>query len=134
MSTVSPGLSREPTTTHEAHGQSYVAAPVLGNPDLPRARKLFVLAAGRPSGLDKARHLLERLRQSMFVIGEAASAANLIRLAGNVPQPFDKQTKGKTLRGRSQPVRRRSPLAISRRSVRRSPSPGRLGVCEATIL
>jgi hypothetical protein len=44
MSSVSPGLSRRLVTEHEARGQGYVAAPVLGNPDLARVRHLFVLA------------------------------------------------------------------------------------------
>jgi 3-hydroxyisobutyrate dehydrogenase-like beta-hydroxyacid dehydrogenase len=43
MSTVSPGLSRRLAHQHELAGQGYVAAPVLGNPDLAEARKLFVI-------------------------------------------------------------------------------------------
>jgi 3-hydroxyisobutyrate dehydrogenase-like beta-hydroxyacid dehydrogenase len=64
---------------HE-YGQPYVVpphrrgacapSPGLGNPDFARARKLFVLAAGSPSGLEKVRPLLERLGQRLFVIGE----------------------------------------------------------------
>ena len=67
-----------------AIGQDYVAAPVLGNPDFARDRKLFVLAAGPPSGLEKVRPLLERLGQRLFVIGEDAGLANLFKLAANV--------------------------------------------------
>jgi len=66
------------------HRQDYVAAPVLGNPDFAKARKLFVLAAGPPSALEKARPLLERLGQRVFVIGEDAGLANLVKLAANV--------------------------------------------------
>jgi 3-hydroxyisobutyrate dehydrogenase-like beta-hydroxyacid dehydrogenase len=84
MSTVSPGLSRRLTTEHEARGQAYVAAPVLGNPDLARARGLFVLAAGRPAALERTRPLLERLGQRLFVVGEDAASANLFKLAANV--------------------------------------------------
>ena len=43
MSTVSPGLSRRLAQQHGLTGQGYVAAPVLGNPDLAQARKLFIL-------------------------------------------------------------------------------------------
>jgi 3-hydroxyisobutyrate dehydrogenase-like beta-hydroxyacid dehydrogenase len=39
-STVSPGLSRLLATEHGKSGQGFVAAPVLGNPDLALARKL----------------------------------------------------------------------------------------------
>jgi len=97
MSTVSPGLSRRLTTEHEAHGQAYVAAPVLGNPDLARARGLFVLAAGRPAALQRTRPLLECLGQRLFVVGEDAAAANLMKLAGNVLTATTLQTMGEVL-------------------------------------
>lgn len=97
MSTISPGLSRSLNSEHEAHGQGYVAAPVLGNPDLARARRLFVLAAGRPPALEKARPLLEGLGQRLFVIGEDAPAANLMKLAGNVLTATTLESMGEVL-------------------------------------
>jgi len=39
----------------------YAAAPVLGNPDLAHQRGLFVLAAGAPDDVARARPVLERL-------------------------------------------------------------------------
>jgi 3-hydroxyisobutyrate dehydrogenase-like beta-hydroxyacid dehydrogenase len=84
MSTVSPGISRRVAQEHEAHGQRYVAAPVLGNPDLARARKLFVLAGGRPDALNAVKPLLDRLGQRVFIIGDDPGSANLMKLAGNV--------------------------------------------------
>ena len=69
-STVSPAVSRRVAEEHARHRQGYVAAPVLGNPDFAKARKLFVLAAGPHSALEKVRPLLERLGQRLFVIGE----------------------------------------------------------------
>jgi 3-hydroxyisobutyrate dehydrogenase-like beta-hydroxyacid dehydrogenase len=83
-STVSPGVSRRVAEVHARHRQDYVAAPVLGNPDFARERKLFVLAAGPHSALEKVRPLLERLGQRVFVIGEDAGLANLVKLAANV--------------------------------------------------
>ena len=83
-STVSPGLSRRLAEEHARHLQDYVAAPVLGNPDFARERKLFVLAAGPHSALEKVRPLLERLGQRLFIIGEDAALANLVKLAANV--------------------------------------------------
>jgi 3-hydroxyisobutyrate dehydrogenase-like beta-hydroxyacid dehydrogenase len=62
-SAVSPTLSPHLAEKHARHGQDYVAAPVLGDPEFARARKLFVLAAGAPSALDKVRPLLERFGQ-----------------------------------------------------------------------
>jgi 3-hydroxyisobutyrate dehydrogenase-like beta-hydroxyacid dehydrogenase len=83
-STVSPGVSRRVATEHTRHRQDYVAAPVLGNPDAARERKLFVLAGGPHPALEKVRPLLERLGQRVFVIGEDAALANLVKLAANV--------------------------------------------------
>ena len=97
MSTVSPGLSRRLEAEHEARGQAYVAAPVLGNPDLAQARQLFVLAAGRPAALERTRPLLERLGQRLFVVGEEAADANLMKLAGNVLTATTLQCMGEVL-------------------------------------
>ena len=83
-STVSPGISRRVAAEHASRGQDYVAAPVLGNPDFARERKLFVLAAGSPSAMGKVRPLLERLGQRLFVIGDEPATANLVKLAANV--------------------------------------------------
>ena len=83
-STVSPTISRRIAEEHARHQQDYVTAPVLGNPDFARERKLFVLAAGPHSAMEKVRPLLERLGQRLFIIGEDAALANLVKLAANV--------------------------------------------------
>ncbi len=82
-STVSPDIFRRVAEEHARHRQDYVAAPVLGNPDFARERKLFVLAGGARSAVEKVRPLLERLGQRLFVIGEDAALANLMKLAAN---------------------------------------------------
>jgi 3-hydroxyisobutyrate dehydrogenase-like beta-hydroxyacid dehydrogenase len=82
-STVSPDISRRVAEEHARHQQDYVAAPVLGNPDFARERRLFVLAGGTRSAVEKVRPLLERLGQRLFVIGEDAASANLMKLAAN---------------------------------------------------
>ncbi|KKW90479.1 hypothetical protein YP76_20610 [Sphingobium chungbukense] len=84
MSTISPGLSRRMAEDHAHSGQGYVAAPVLGNPDLAAARKLFVLASGEAATVARVTPLLARLGQQVFDLGENAAAANLMKLAGNV--------------------------------------------------
>jgi 3-hydroxyisobutyrate dehydrogenase-like beta-hydroxyacid dehydrogenase len=81
-------MSRRVAEEHARHQQGYVAAPVLGNPDLARERKLFVLAGGSPSTVEKVRPLLERLGQRLFVIAGHAELANLVKLAANaLPRP-----------------------------------------------
>ena len=83
MSTVSPGISRRVGEAHARRKQDYVAAPVLGNPDFARERKLFVLAAASRAALGKVRPLLQRLGQHLFVIGEDPGLANLMKLGAN---------------------------------------------------
>lgn len=97
MSTVSPGLSARLAEAHRARGQNYVAAPVLGNPDLARDRKLFVLAAGDPDALAQAKPLLARLGQRLFVISDEPAAANLLKLAGNVLTATTLEAMGEVL-------------------------------------
>jgi 3-hydroxyisobutyrate dehydrogenase-like beta-hydroxyacid dehydrogenase len=97
MSTVSPGLSRRLAEAHAARGQAFVAAPVLGNPDLARARQLFVLAGGLPDAIERARPVLETLGQRVFVMGDDPSAASLMKLAGNVLTATTLQCMGEVL-------------------------------------
>lgn len=97
MSTVGLDLSRRLAEAHDAHNQGYVAAPVLGNPDLARSRKLFVLAAGRPALIERTRPLLEQLGQRVFVIADDPPAANLMKLAANVLTATTLQSMGEVL-------------------------------------
>lgn len=97
MSTVSPGLSRRLATAHAARGQGFVAAPVLGNPDLARARQLFVIASGPQDAIQRVRPLLENLGQRVFVMGDDAGAASLMKLAGNVLTATTLQCMGEIL-------------------------------------
>jgi len=97
MSTVSPDLSRRLAGAHSARKQAYVAAPVLGNPDLARSRQLFVLAAGDADAIARTRPLLERLGQRVFIISDDAAAANLMKLAGNVLTAITLESMGEVL-------------------------------------
>ncbi|MBV8525775.1 MAG: NAD(P)-dependent oxidoreductase [Acetobacteraceae bacterium] len=96
-STISPAMSRRLAEEHARHGQEYVASPVLGNPDFARKRKLFLLAGGAPAGVEKVRPLLESLGQRLFVIGEDAASANLMKLAANVLTATTLQCMGEVL-------------------------------------
>jgi 3-hydroxyisobutyrate dehydrogenase-like beta-hydroxyacid dehydrogenase/FMN-dependent NADH-azoreductase len=97
MSTISPALSRHLARAHAESRQGYIAAPVLGNPDLARSRTLLVLAAGHPNVIDRAMPVIERLGQRIFVISDDAPAANLMKLAGNVLTATTLQSMGEVL-------------------------------------
>ena len=97
MSTISPEMSGSLAQAHAARCQGYVAAPVLGNPDLARSRKLFVLSAGQRNTIEQVRPVLERLGQRVFVISEDPAAANLMKLAGNVLTATTLESMGEVL-------------------------------------
>jgi 3-hydroxyisobutyrate dehydrogenase-like beta-hydroxyacid dehydrogenase len=83
MSTIGVALSRRLADVHRQHDQHYVAAPVFGRPDAAAAAKLFVVAAGPAAQIDRCRPIFDAAGQKTFVAGEDASAANVIKLAGN---------------------------------------------------
>jgi 3-hydroxyisobutyrate dehydrogenase-like beta-hydroxyacid dehydrogenase len=82
-STISVALSKRLAEAHAERGQLYVAAPVFGRPDAAAAGKLFVVAAGQPEAIERAKPLFEAIGQRTFVVSQEAEAANLVKLSGN---------------------------------------------------
>ena len=70
---------------------------MLGNPDLAQARKLFIILAGLPSAVARVSPVLERLGQRLFLLGDDAGSANLMKLAGNVLTALTLQGMGEVL-------------------------------------
>ena len=83
-STISVALSERLASAHAQAGLGYVAAPVFGRPEAAAARKLWVLAAGKASDVDRALPVLEALGRGVTRLGETASRANVVKLSGNV--------------------------------------------------
>jgi 3-hydroxyisobutyrate dehydrogenase-like beta-hydroxyacid dehydrogenase len=83
MSTISVALSQKLAEEHGKRGQQYVAAPVFGRPEAAEAGKLFVVAAGEKSAVERCKPLLEVLGQRVFVIGDKPEMANVVKLSGN---------------------------------------------------
>jgi 3-hydroxyisobutyrate dehydrogenase-like beta-hydroxyacid dehydrogenase len=86
MSTISVALSRRLAQAHGQAGQRYVAATVMGRPDMAAAAKLFIFAAGDPVAVEVCRPLFDALAQKTSNIGPEPSAANLVKLTGNFLQ------------------------------------------------
>ncbi|MGF6837792.1 3-hydroxyisobutyrate dehydrogenase-like beta-hydroxyacid dehydrogenase [Paraburkholderia youngii] len=97
MSTISPDAAGALADLHRQHGQGYVSAPVLGNPDLAMARRLCVLAAGDGATLARCMPVFERLGQRVFQLGEQFGLANAFKLAGNVLTAATMQSMGEVL-------------------------------------
>jgi 3-hydroxyisobutyrate dehydrogenase-like beta-hydroxyacid dehydrogenase len=84
MSTISTATASRLAAEHARYGQSYVAAPVFGNPDAARARQLFIVAAGAPTDIERCQPLFDSIGQKTFLVGTDPSQANLVKLLGNM--------------------------------------------------
>lgn len=83
MSTISVDLSARLAAEHLRRGHHYVAAPVFGRPDAAGQRKLFVIAAGDETAVERCRPIFDAIGQRTFVIGEKPEMANVVKLSGN---------------------------------------------------
>jgi 3-hydroxyisobutyrate dehydrogenase-like beta-hydroxyacid dehydrogenase len=81
--TISVALAKELAEAHAKRGLEYVAAPVFGRPDVAAAGKLNILVAGKASGVEKARPLLEAMSAKLWPLGDAPERANVVKIAGN---------------------------------------------------
>jgi 3-hydroxyisobutyrate dehydrogenase-like beta-hydroxyacid dehydrogenase len=84
MATISAALADELAELHRERGIGYVAAPVLGRPDVAAAGKLTVVLAGSRQAVETVQPLLEgTVGQKVWRFGERASRANVVKLAVN---------------------------------------------------
>lgn len=83
LSTISVALAERLAAAHRAAGGAYVAAPVFGRPKAAAAAQLFIAAAGPPDALARCQPLFDAIGQRTFLLGDAAPAANLMKLCGN---------------------------------------------------
>jgi 3-hydroxyisobutyrate dehydrogenase-like beta-hydroxyacid dehydrogenase len=84
MSTISTAAASRLAGEHARLEQSYVAAPVFGNPDAAKARQLFIIAAGGATEIMRCQSIFDSLGQRTFVVGTDPQDANLIKLLGNM--------------------------------------------------
>ncbi len=83
MATISVAFAREFAATHQKHKIAYIAAPVLGRPDVAAAGKLNILAAGAHDAITRVQPLFDVIGQKTWPVGSEASRANVIKLAVN---------------------------------------------------
>ena len=83
MATISEVMARRLTAAHGKIGKGYVSAPVFGRPDAAAAGKLFIVAAGEPSDLQRCMPAFEAMGQRSFVVGTEPVAANIVKITGN---------------------------------------------------
>lgn len=84
LATISAALGDELAERHAERGVGYVAAPVLGRPEVAAAGKLTIIVAGPRQAVEAAQPLLEgTVGQKVWRVGERASQANVAKLAVN---------------------------------------------------
>ena len=81
--TISIELARELTSACAEAGVGYVAAPVLGRPDVAAAGKLNVIAAGDAATLDRVQPLLDAIGQKTWRVGNDPVQANVAKVGAN---------------------------------------------------
>jgi 3-hydroxyisobutyrate dehydrogenase-like beta-hydroxyacid dehydrogenase len=83
LATISAALARRMDDLHRARGLAYVAAPVLGRPDVAAAGQLNGLCAGAPGAVAIARPLLEEFTRAVWPLGDDPVRASVVKLACN---------------------------------------------------
>jgi 3-hydroxyisobutyrate dehydrogenase-like beta-hydroxyacid dehydrogenase len=81
--TISVDFAKRLEKIHAQLGLGYVAAPVLGRPDVAAAGGLNVLAAGDAALVRRVQPLLDAIGKQTWVVGPAPHQANLVKIAAN---------------------------------------------------
>jgi 3-hydroxyisobutyrate dehydrogenase-like beta-hydroxyacid dehydrogenase len=84
MGTYGVGAIRTMGAAHAQRGQTLVAAPVLGRPDLAAAGQLGIVTAGPAEAVRSCAPLLDAIGRRSFHAGDAPEAATAIKLANNL--------------------------------------------------
>jgi 3-hydroxyisobutyrate dehydrogenase-like beta-hydroxyacid dehydrogenase len=81
--TVSPGCARTLAAMHAAHGSDYVAAPVLGRPDVADAGQLTSLVAGDAGAIARCHAVISAYSRAVMPVSVTPAVANSLKLAVN---------------------------------------------------
>ncbi|MFQ5661075.1 MAG: NAD(P)-dependent oxidoreductase [Gammaproteobacteria bacterium] len=83
MGTHGVNLVRALTLSHTKAGQIFVAAPVLGRPDLAAAGELRIIPGGPSNALKRLQPLFGALGKQIFQAGSDPQAATVVKVAHN---------------------------------------------------
>lgn len=83
-STISVAFAHELVAAHAVAGIGYVAAPVLGRPDVAAKGELNILVGGNPQAIDTVRPILEVIGGRIWPMGPDAPTANAAKIACNM--------------------------------------------------
>lgn len=83
MATVSVAFAETLAHEHAVRGIHYVAAPVMGRPDVAAAGKLTIMAAGPAEAIDRVQPVFDAIGQKTWRLGSLPQHANVVKLAAN---------------------------------------------------
>ena len=83
MGTHGVAVVRQLEVAHQAAGQTLVAAPVLGRPDLAASGQLGIVVAGPEDAVSRCNELLKVMGRRIFPAGAKPESATAIKLANN---------------------------------------------------
>jgi 3-hydroxyisobutyrate dehydrogenase-like beta-hydroxyacid dehydrogenase len=83
MGTHGVAVVRELEARHRAAGQTLVAAPVLGRPDLAATGQLGIVVGGPSDAVARCEVLLKSMGRRIFAAGAKPESATAIKLANN---------------------------------------------------
>lgn len=83
LSTISVELSEELTRKHKERGQTFLAAPVFGRPNVAEQGKLWIAVAGDTTAIERVRPPLESASRGITVVGAEPKQAHALKLGGN---------------------------------------------------
>jgi 3-hydroxyisobutyrate dehydrogenase-like beta-hydroxyacid dehydrogenase len=82
-STISVALSERLAAEYANRGVEFVGAPVFGRPADAGDGRLWVIAAGAATAVDRARPLLAAISRGITVVGNDSGQAHAVKLGGN---------------------------------------------------
>ncbi len=83
MATISEQAATEFESAHRENGIAYVAAPVIGRPEVAARGELTVVVAGDPQAVETSRPMLLSMGRRIWDYGARPSDANLAKIAVN---------------------------------------------------
>ncbi|WP_273826186.1 NAD(P)-dependent oxidoreductase [Pseudomonas asplenii] len=83
LATIAVDFAEELAGLHQARGLTYIAAPVMGRPNVAIAGELNILAAGPAAALDQVQPLFDLIGRKTWRLGERVASANAMKLATN---------------------------------------------------
>ena len=83
LSTVSPAIAAQLAELYEQQGSRYLAATVLGRPEVAERAQLSIFLSGNPAAKARALPLLEAIGSHIYDLGERVEIANAVKLGYN---------------------------------------------------